>query len=320
MADWETVLAAVIAPPVRTVRGRVEEVRTGEDDEDLGPRDEPVLVWRDGPRLRVDSTDGAPLFRTDGRTAWDFRRDAGQPDSRQVDERWGPPYHGPHQFLLSRGRMDWLGGDDFTRPAGPVTEEEFAGRRCWSVELAPPPRKPDPIRLWVDAESGQILGFRNEIAGIGAEFTEVAVGEELDPGLFAWDGPAITPEERQRILREEVRAIEERQQRWFAENVTSRPLRTRGGVDFAPQYVHADPATGAFDAGDSGRIMLARRPRAAEQWTPNWGEAVTYVWSTSGWDWAAGVEPGQGLDADAVADLQEGLHSGEPVDRMRRLG
>lgn len=321
MADWEDVLDAVTSPPSRTVRGRIAEVRTGDDDdEDFGRPEEDVLVWREGGRLRVDTPDGRSVFRSDGQTAWDFRRDQDRPDVREVSERLGLPYFGPHQFLLSRSRMDWLGGYEFTTPAGPVEQESFAGRRCQTVELVPPARKPDPLRIWVDAESGQILGYRNEAAGIGAEFIEVTIGEALDSRLFTWHGPSLTQDERQAMLRAESRALAAGQQEWFAENVTPRTLRTRVSVDFTPEHLHFyDPETGSFDAGSvGGRVMLARRPRAAEQWTPGWGAVSAHVWSTPEWDWAAGMAYFS-LDEEAVAELRGLLHPGESVDRARRL-
>lgn len=321
MPDWNDVLVAVTAPPKLTVRGRIAEVRRGDDDdEDLGRPEVDVLVWRDGPRLRVDTPDGRPVFRSDGHVAWDFRTDRDRPDTRRVDERLGMPYFGPHQMLLSRSRMEWLSGDDFASPAGPVTEGGFAGRPCWTVDLAPPPRKPHPVRIWVDVEAGQMLRFWNEAAGIGAEFAEVAVGEVLDPGLFTWDGPAITQDERQAMLSAESRALAAGQQEWFAENVTPHALRTRVPVDFTPEHLHFhDPETGSFDAGSAeGRVMLARRPRATEQWTPGWGAVSAHVWSTPDWDWAAGTAY-LSLDEEAVAELRELLHPGEPVDRARRL-
>lgn len=89
------------------------------------------------------------------------------------------------------------------RPNGPVTTSpksvgevevtEFAGRDCWTVQLAPPDGKPYPLRIWVDVESGQILGYRGEEAGEGSQFVDLIVGEIMNEGLFVWDGPAVTP-------------------------------------------------------------------------------------------------------------------------------
>lgn len=321
MGERDDVLAALVSPPRRTVRGRIAEVRTGgDDDEGFGPPEEQILVWRDGPCLRVDSSHGAPIFRSDGKTAWDFRRDAAMPRARPVDDRRGMPYFGPHQVILSRSRLDWLAGDDFTTPAGPVTSEMFAGRLCVTVELAPPPRKPEPLRIWVDVETGQMLGYRNEAAGIGAEFVEFSAGELLDPAMFRWEGRSITQEQEQERLRERSRALAAEQQEWFRQNVTSAPVRARVHVDFTPEVVHRrDPETGAFDASSTeGRTYLARRPRGAEQWTPDWGSVSAYVWSTADWDWAAGLAYHH-LDEAAVVSLHGALHPGEPVDRFRRL-
>ncbi|PQP12597.1 hypothetical protein C5613_42755 [Rhodococcus opacus] len=137
-------------------------------------------VWRHGDRLRVERGDGRPIFTTDGTRAWDFTADSERPRTRPADR---VHYLGRNQFLLRRrSAADWS-GDDFTRPAGPVEETDFAGRRCWTVELAPPPNKPHPLRIWVDIESGQMLGYRSEQVGEGAQFVDLIVGEVLDDRL-----------------------------------------------------------------------------------------------------------------------------------------
>ena len=226
-------------------------------------------------------------------------------------------YLGNDQFLLRRRSASEWSGDDFAQPIGPVEEVEFVGRRCWTVELAPPPRKPYPLRIWVDIETGQMLGERIEQAGLGAQFVDLVVGEDIDDEMFVWAGPVLTADEEQQTYRDRRIALEREQTSWFRTAVTAAPIRTRVPLDFTPNAVPShDPVTGAFDAMND-RAMLSRRPRSVEGWEPQWG-AQFYTWSTPEWDWAAGAIHAD-LDDDAIAALQQTLHPGEPVDRPRRI-
>ncbi|MBF6288710.1 hypothetical protein [Nocardia cyriacigeorgica] len=323
MTTWLEVLTALTTVPRIPLRGTVREVRAekpagfgwaGHADQMVVPVGDGCRVWRHGDRLRVEREDGALVFITDGARAWDFTVDAKRPRTGAVDR---VIYLGPNQFLVQRrSAADWQ-GNDFTRPAGEVEEIEFAGRRCWTVELAPPPVKPHPLRIWVDIESGHMLGFHSEAGGQGARFVDPVVGADVDDSLFHWDGPVYTPQQYQQLLEEQRAAVQREQAGWFAETVTSAPLTARVPVDFTPESVpFRDPETGAFDA-HSRRTLLSRRPRTAEGWTPRWG-ALHYVWSTPQWDWAAAVIDAD-LDDEAVAQLQQQLHPGEPVDRQRRI-
>ncbi|MFD3591293.1 hypothetical protein ACFWU5_01090 [Nocardia sp. NPDC058640] len=271
-------------------------------------------VWRNGERLRVDQEDGRPIFITDGVKAWDFTADPERP-------RVGPPdrvrYLGRNQFLLRRrDAADWA-GEDFTRPVGPVEEVEFVGRACWTVELAPPPNKPTPLRIWVDIESGQMLGYRSEEAGVGAQFVDLHVGEDIDDARFVWDGPVYTPEQHQQIQREQFEAVKRAQTEWFAETVTAAPIVVRVPIDFTPDAVpFSDPESGAFDAMNRN-TSISRRPRSEEGWAPRSG-VLQYVWSTPNWDWAAAAHDAD-LDDEAIRDLQQTLHPDDPVDRQQRV-
>ncbi|MDH6285893.1 hypothetical protein M2275_000792 [Rhodococcus opacus] len=325
MTAWIEVLKALTAGPELPIRGTIREVRPDGYTEGFagassGPS--PMLVvtgdgcrvWRHGNRLRVERGDGRLTFVTDGIQAWDFTADSERP-------RTGPPdrvhYLGSNQFLLQRrSAADWS-GDDFTTPTGPVEETEFADRECWTVELAPPPHKPYPLRIWVDTASGQMLGYRSEHAGQGAQFVDLVVGEDFDDGLFGWDGPVYTPEEYQRRLKDQHLTVQREHAAWFSEAVTASPIGTRVPVDFTPDsFPFRDPETGAFDAFNRD-TLLSRRPRSEDGWTPNWGP-LHYVWSTPDWDWAAG---GINLDLDdeAIRLLQRSLHPEEPVDRQRKI-
>lgn len=324
MTAWIEVLTALTSGPDLPIRGTIREIAPKEEPEGgaffATAGKLPVVVavgdgcrvWRFGKKLRIEDGEGRPVFITDGVRGWDFSGRAERPRTGPIDR---VRYFGEHQFLLERRPASEWAGDDFTQPAGPVEEVDFTGRRCWTVELAPPPHKPMPLRIWVDIESGQMLGYRAEQAGVGAQFENPVIGEEIDDAVFTWAGPVLTMEEYEREQRDRREAERAAQIARFSELVGASSLDTRVRVDFAPETVHFRES-GGFDAYNR-YTMLSRRPRGSEAWTPSWGP-VHYVWSTPGWDWAAAVIE-HDLDEDALRTLQDSLHPGEPVDRQRRI-
>ena len=327
MTAWIEVLTAMTTESTIPMRGTIEEIHEAGSPESfrhgfaysgtppvlIAPEDS-CRVWRSGRKTRVERLDGSPIFISDGTRAWDF---TGPTDRPRVGPLGRVMYLGPSQFLLQqRSTAEWT-GNEFAQPIGTVETVEFAGRDCWTVQLAPPDGKPYPRRIWVDVETGFILGDRIDEAGIGSQFVELAVGEPIDDTMFVWDGPAYTGEEYQQILEDESRALRHTHAQWFRENVAPTPLIVRAPLDFTPEYVHfAEAGDGGFDTSNR-RTLLGRRPRSGEGWTPKWGVSH-YVWSTPDWDWAAGATNGQ-LDDPAVLELQHSLHPGEPVDRGRRV-
>ncbi|MBT2270214.1 LolA family protein [Rhodococcus qingshengii] len=325
MPAWIEVLTALTAGPDLPLRGTIHQVRVeGAAESFTGgfaySGQPPMIVvpghgcrvWRRGNKIRVESIDGKPIFISDGVRAWDF---TGHSDKPLVGSPDRVIYLGPSQFLLHRRTAAEWAGSDFAQPVGKVEAVEFAGRDCWTVQLAPPESKPYPLRIWVDVESGQMLGYRVDEVGEGSRFVDVTVGETIDERLFVWDGPAVTPEEQQQLLRDEHRAEQRKQAQWFSDNVSGASLTVRVPVDFTPDGIRATDS-GGFDA--SNRVaMLSRRPRTADGWVPNWG-VPHYVWSTPQWDWAAATIDAD-LDTTSIDELRDHLHPGEPVDRSRRM-
>ncbi len=76
------------------------------------------------------------------------------------------------------GRDRWT-GDDFTRPTGPAREVRFLDRSAWQIELAPPPRKPHPMQLIVDQQTGLLLREGNAAFGTFTEWTSLDLAAEL---------------------------------------------------------------------------------------------------------------------------------------------
>lgn len=220
MATWTEVLNAILAGPRLPIYGTIREVRREKDHPTWAAVRGGCRVWRHGQRLRVESSGGIPIYITDGIQAWDFSKSPGRPVT-------GPPssvrYFGQYQFELgTRTAEDWK-IDEFTKPIGPVAEDDFAGRRCWTVQLDPSRRKPHPIRIWVDIDSGQMLGTRGEEFGEGTQFTDLVIGEEIDDTQFEWVGPTMTPGQQDEMLRDHHREREQEQAAWFATNITATP-------------------------------------------------------------------------------------------------
>ncbi|WP_032380894.1 hypothetical protein [Rhodococcoides fascians] len=326
MTAWIEVLTVMTAESNIPMRGTIEEVHEAESPESfrqgfsysgtppvlIAPEDS-CRVWRSGRKTRVERLDGSPIFISDGVRAWDFTGSVDRP-------RVGPPgrviYLGPSQFLLQqRVTAEWT-GNEFAQPTGPVETVEFVGRDCWTVQLAPPGGKPYPLRIWVDVESGFILGDRIDEAGIGSQFVDVTIGEPIDDAVFAWDGPAYTTEEYQKLLEEESGALRRVHVRWFTDHVASMPLTVRAPLNFTPEDVRI-AGNGGFDTSNR-RTLLGRRRRSEDGWLPKWGVSH-FVWSTAEWDWAAGAMDVE-LDHAAIVELQHSLHPDETVERLRRIG
>ena len=211
-----------------------------EDGERTGYR---LRVWRDGRRVRICQLDGTPNLIVNEEYCWQFQ--PGEPMPVRSPAR-AVRYGVSGTDLLTRRDPNDFAGDDFTRPTGPVGATTFLGRPAWTVELAPPPHKPFPLQLVVDAETGMILQERNDDIGSVDEWTEFVVGESLPEDLFSWDGPNRLEIDVQARRKAEHDAMIRRRSEWFIANVASLPLRLELEMDV---LVHEyDEDTGAFQA------------------------------------------------------------------------
>ncbi len=242
----------------------------------------PIRVWRDGPRLRIEESDGTLNLIVGDTTCWQFDRDH---DTPVASPRTALRYAGNGTGLLARRDPAGFAGDDFTRPTGPVGGTTFLGRPAWTVELAPPAHKPHPMQLVVDAETGIVLQQRNDGFGTVDEWVEFIVGDKFDPALFVWDGRTRSPDEETAELEAEWEADLAGRRQWFSENVTAAPLRVE--LDLTVLVHEYNEATGAFEAslGEPGMGMLARRPRSDAVWELGWAQ-TQHRWRTTRWDWA----------------------------------
>lgn len=246
-----------------------------------------VRVWRDGERVRVERADGSLTFITDGTTTWTFDDDGTVTAS--TGRRTMYAGHGTH-LVSRREATDYL-GDDFTRPTGAVTGGEHLGRPAWVVELAPPPRKPLPLEVVVDAATGLLLEQNVRGAGASDSWVELAVGEELDPSLFTWTGPVRSLQDQQQQSRDQHEDERAAGDRWWREHVAlqQRSARVEADLDLTLGRLHTREDDGSFEAslGEGQNSSLARRPRSDAPWNLRWyGEPAPHRWSTQRWDWA----------------------------------
>lgn len=195
--------------PALSIRGTIHEIHAGgahamaanyfigDADPLIAMAGHGSRIWRDGNRLRAESPDGHIDFITDGTRAWDF--------TKNPDEPLTGPAQDVHYLGASRDLLRPLTAaetDALTQTDGTVTPVEFAGRRCWSVEFAP------PVRIWVDQESRRVLGSQDGQDGVLATLVDLVVGEPVADELFEWLGPASTREQQRQQYRGRIDAIE----------------------------------------------------------------------------------------------------------------
>ncbi|WP_072690760.1 hypothetical protein [Rhodococcus marinonascens] len=328
MTEWVQMLVGMADGPTQPVHGVVVPYRnsdepfhfyyatSGEEPVFLPIGREGVRLYRWGRRSRIESVDREVLFVSDGSSAWDFTCDPDRPRCTEL-RRVKSPGSGRH-LAITPPVTHWA-GHHHARPTGPVTDLEFLGRRCWSVDLAPREslNMPKPsLRLIVDVDSGAVLGQHSGDGIDGAAYTDVTVGEPLDPSLFAWGGPVVTDDESCARIGQGDTPDVERAMQWFRENITAEPIHVPVLTDFTPRFVDSiDRQSGAFSAPlgpDQPAGWLIRRPRSTEPWAvKTYGYQI--AWSTGRFDWACQIHGNGTLDAAGISALQQQLHPGEPV-------
>jgi len=330
LPSWVELLTLMVHPPEPepTVRGVVRS-NPGTDESrkyiaysvtghDPGPviagagatasTDEPPLirVWRDGAKVRLENSVGSPTLIVGEEQCWQFGPSR---DIPVVSPSHAVRYLLSGTNLLSRRDANEFAGTDFTRPTGAIGETTFLSRRAWTVELAPPRRKPYPIQLVVDAETGLILQERNDGFGSVDEWVEFVVGEEFDDALFTWTGPAISEEVERAERDAEHEANLARRRSWFEANVAPMPLRVEIELEV---HIHSyDEATGEFFASFGHHFggSLARRPRSHQPWDVGVGRDTTIRWSDERCDWALSAHGDRMTEAGLEA-LKRQLGSG----------
>ncbi|XVU30098.1 hypothetical protein ACQPZJ_24315 [Actinoplanes sp. CA-054009] len=167
--DWDDFVRLAGAPVTVALRGRVVAADGAAERVLFAPPD----LWRvedDSGRLRFVADDAGYHTWTGGAPRFHPRR----PGYRHSG--------GLNSIDLIHPRdLAHPVDDDFTRPAGPVTETAFIGRRAWSVLLAAPPHKPHPVRQILDVETGVTLAYETPDGLALVAFTSLTAGIGL-PG------------------------------------------------------------------------------------------------------------------------------------------
>lgn len=201
---WSDVVELMVngPDPDPAIRGSIRSVGFGKpelEDPDEPPYVEdvrPMKVWRRGPCLRAERPNGTLAAIVNENRGWEFPVGELPLVSTPPNNRFVINRVGLELSLLGRREASDFRGDDFTRPTGPIEPTVFLERTAWAVELAPPPGKPAPLQVVVDAETGIVLQQRNDRYGLASEWLEFVVGEEFDPLLFEWTGPTQAPPSR----------------------------------------------------------------------------------------------------------------------------
>ncbi|KXO91326.1 LolA family protein [Tsukamurella pseudospumae] len=330
MTEWIEVLKVLVDGPrlpvhgiVRTrnaeALGRTETVGfIGAPPMWVGTGGDDVRVWRDGRRVRVEKPDGSPLHLCDGTTAWHFDGAGAPPEYAPAGRVY---YSGPgSELLISRSAQDWLHGDDFTQPTGPVTDGEFLGRECWSVELAPPSHKPAPIQIVVDRESGAVLHQGNEEFDVSVEFISIEVGGDVDDALFTWSADAVSMDERRaadsRAARAEYEEAQAARLSRLESDLGARSFTVQVPVDFVIADVDELGEDGSFaarvrsDAAPHVDGYLRRRAHQPGRWHVDSTGRPVHHWTAAGFDWALWFY-GFAIAPEVLDQVQQHLHPGQ---------
>jgi hypothetical protein len=286
------VLMALGDGPEPSLRGTVRsrDVRPADDDEpaDLEIpgqgrfqlREGSVRVLKRGILVRRERPDGRPFVIQGADTMWIWEGANTVPTAfPRGTAAWGWP---DSPLTQRRGMGDW-GGDDFTQATGPPTQTRFLGRDAWQVELRPPPHKPFPLTLIVDAATGLVLQQRNDGFHSVAEWEELEFGVDLADELFTWEGESQPPPDH----RAEHEADMARRREWLQRNGVG-ALSLTLPVEL---MVHEQSDDGAFQASLRANLdgSLARRRHSDEPWAlfMNWPHM--HRWSDGEWDWWLGT-------------------------------
>jgi hypothetical protein len=244
-------------------------------------------LYRRGRLFRRERPDGQPFAIGGADTMWVWLDGNADPTAfPRATTMWG----WPDSALVVRRELDEWRGDDFTRPESAPAADRFLGRDVWRVDLAPPPHKPFPLTLLVDAETGLVLSQRNEGFGSVVEWTELEVGVELADELFDWRGRSLAPPDHEAEHVAEMR----RRQEWLAgQGIGAVELSLP--VEVSPHEWDDDGSFHAsLHAGLSGSVV--RRRRSDEPWEHGLRWEFVHRWTDGTWNWALGTDKDLGRD------------------------
>jgi hypothetical protein len=248
------------------------------------PEEYSCRAYRRGRLLRVEAASGEPRFIFGRDKRWIFDGTGVPLEYDRATSSFGIG----DTALLERWATSRWEGEDFTVRTGAITASECLGRRVWTFELAPPPHKPYPLQVIVDAATGLVLRQANADLGSFQEWTDLELEADLPDQLFSWEGPTRTPEDREAEHERDMR----RRRAWLAgRGVTDLTLPV--DVELVPH--EWDESTGEFHAsvharGPAGSLL--RRPRSAQRWdeVESMAWPHSHRWHDERWDWFLGTD------------------------------
>jgi hypothetical protein len=264
-----------------------DEVHVASEDELEWPSR--VRVFKDRDRYRVEALDGTVLTIRDAMHVYVFHPPGHEPDDHEPGvpmktAREDGIHRGAHGAdIARRSPRDWR-GDDFTTPTGPARAVTYLGRPAWEVELAPPPHKPSPLVLVVDAVTGMTYEQRSIEFGVLSRWTELVTVESHPEELFTWEGEAYEYWATSGPMTEEDEREWERQRAERVAAMGLEPLDLTVKVTTHPYEVEDD---GSFFVSLEARVdgVLLRRPTSPEPWDPDIHYPFVERWSDDRWDW-----------------------------------
>ncbi len=263
-------------------------------------------VAKRGDLVRRERLDGRPMAIFGQRRKWIWLNDDELPTEFR-NAAWGWSDHA----VVERRPLSRWEGTDFTHPTGPPTPTEMLGRPAWTVELAPPPHKPFPLTMVVDAETGIVLLERNDGFGSVVEWTEIVFGADLPDELFEWDGEVLAPPDH---TAEREREMSKRDE-WLASHGLAIPT-----LAVTPSFdIHSsDDETGAFEATMHFLLSasVGRRPRSDADWDTSTDWPHNYRWSDNTFDWFIGSS--RRLSAEHLESLRAQSRAASRRPTVRR--
>lgn len=253
-----------------------------------------VRVHKSGARYRVETLDGEPLYIQGSDRGWRFGNGNDTPGLVVEDDEKSA---GTYNYAVERPNPTRWRGNDFTTPTGPATPTTYLGRDAYAVELAPPPHKPAPTTLLIDAATGMQLRWGSDEFGDVFRWTEIDDGVELADDLFTWDGPFGFSYGDPDELPDDIRAMVERSHAERNERAAAlRVPSITAQVTAKPEIFDVDD-DGSFQAmfDLAGWVSLARRPHSTAAWEQDDDREHT-TWTEAGWDWHLSVSDDIGPD------------------------
>lgn len=280
----------------------------GEDE----PLPQTVRVHKSGARYRVETLEGELLFIKGSEREWRFSPGAEMPVMITQEDDEGFEF-GSYAYAIVRPNPTNWRGDDFTTPTGPARHTTYLGRDAWEIELAPPPHKPAPILLTIDALTGMQMRWHSERFGDVFRWTEIEHDVVHGDELFDWTGECArswlfaeddAPEELREMIEREQR---ERAERLAALRMPDLHVELTAGPDL---HAVEDDGSAHLSYDIEGFIVVERRPHSDDPWDHGSFPGESAEWSDGDIDWYVRVLDGVG--PEQLASIRSQLSEPPP--------